>query len=182
MISFSKLFLTLIALGFLSCSKNGEESSDFSLSVGPEAPFILPVGLRSCKAQNESSTTTDLGANTTEYTRFAYKWAGAGTYTMSAIIIRFTSGLLSGGKYECTLAGDELALILPADGRVLSPGETDEKNARCPIRCGGIKVTSGVQSATIPGRLKVIGIETDSDGNSRPVITETDVGLTYEKF
>jgi hypothetical protein len=183
MISSQKLLLSMLALGMLSCGKTTEdETNDFRISVGPDAPFILPVSIRSCKGEASNATTEDVSANTVEFTRFNYKWSGAGTYTMSAIILRFSSNLLGGGKYECTIAGDELNSVLPAGGRVLSPTETDEQVARCAIRCGGIKVNSGVSSALIPGKAKVIGIETDTDGNSRPIVTETDIGLTYEKF
>jgi hypothetical protein len=183
MISIPKLFLTVMALGFLSCGKTTEdETNDFRISVGPSAPYILPVSIRSCKGEATNATTEDVSANSVEFTRFNYKWSGAGTYTMSAIILRFSSGILSGSKYECTIAGDELNSLLPAGGRVLSPTETDEQIARCAIRCGGVKVNSGVSSAVIPGKVKVIGIETDTDGNSRPIVSEADIGLSYEKF
>jgi hypothetical protein len=123
-----------------------------------------------------------LAANTVEFTRFKYQWSGSGTYTMSAIILRFTSSVFDGGKYECTLAGDELALIVPPGGTVIPPTTTAEQSARCTLKCGGIKVNSGVSNALIPGTVKIIGIETDANGDSQPVVVQSDVTMTYQKF
>jgi hypothetical protein len=183
----NKQNLLLIGLSMvllIGCKKGDDESdSSLAISVSPEAPYILPVPLRSCKAEGASSTTTDLAANTIEYTRFKYRWAGTGTYTMSAIIMRFNSGLLQGGKLECDIAGDELNFVLPASGRVLDPTETAEQSARCSLRCGGITVSGNVSYAYIPGVMKVVGIETDdTTGDSRPIVVETPIAMTYQKF
>lgn len=176
----------LILLGFLislstSCSKVDDTGSSLAVSIGPTAPYVLPVGLRSCKAEGTGSSSTDLSAGTVEFTRFKYEWQGTGTYTMSAIFLRFTSSIFSGGKYECTLAGDELVYILPTGGRIVEPGE-GELEARCPIRCGGITVNSGVSNAYVSGIVKIVGIETDENGDSRPVVIQSDVAMTYQKF
>ena len=177
---------TALLLGVLislatGCKKDDETEDALAISIGPSSPYVLPVGLRSCKGESTGAATADLSENTIEFTRFKYNWTGTSTYTMSAIFLRFTSSVFSGGKYECTLAGDELSLILPAAGRVLDPGE-GEQTARCSLRCGGIKVNSGVSNAFIPGVIKIVGIETDENGDSRPVVVQTDVSMTYQKF
>ncbi len=177
------LFLIGLSVALLiGCKKGDDTDSELAIAVSPDAPYILPVPLRSCKAEGASSTTTDLSANTIEYTKFNYRWAGSGTYTMSAIILRFNSGILQGGKLECDIAGDELGFVLPAGGRVLDPTETAEQTARCSIRCGGVTVTGNVSYAYIPGVMKVVGIETDASGDSKPIVVETPIAMTYQKF
>lgn len=184
----TKQKLILLGLTFVllaACKKGEDTESTLAISISPEAPYILPVPLRSCKAEGGSSTSTDLSSNTAEFTRFNYRWSGTGIYTMSAILLRFNSGILQGGKFECTLAGDELAFILPVGGRVLDPADAAdmlELSARCSLRCGGINVTGNVSYAYIPGTLKVIGIETDASGDSRPIVAESPIALTYQKF
>jgi len=176
------LLLGLALILTSGCKKGDDEVDSLSISVGPTGPYILPVPLRSCKGEAGSASTTDLSANTVEFTRFNYRWAGSGTYTMSAIFLRFNSGILAGGKFECVLAGDELGFILPAGGRILEPSETAEQIARCSLRCGGINVSGTVAYAYIPGTMKVVGIETDANGDSRPIVSETEVAMTYQKF
>ncbi len=177
------LGLTAGTILLAGCKKEDSSDSSLTISIGPSAPYILPVSDRSCKGRATGSTSNDLSANTIEFTRFNYKWTGDGTYTMSAIFLRFRSSLFSGGKFECVLSSDELDYILPTGGRVLDPSEkNEEKVARCSLRCGGITINGNIASANIPGTIKIVGIETDSDGNSRPIVTEEDIALTYEKF
>jgi hypothetical protein len=52
----------------------------------------------------------------------------------------------------------------------------------CTLRCGGIKINSGATSASIPGKIKVLGVETDVDDNVFPVTKEFDVTATYRAF
>ncbi len=170
--------LPLICTGILAQAATGT----LDVQVGPSSPYVLPVALRSCKAEASSATSTDVSANSIEFSRLRYAWNGTGVYTMSAIVLNFSNPNLLGGNYQCVIAGDELSYVLPAGGKTIDPTEVDPFDARCSLRCGGISITSNVNSLLIKGEMKIYGTETDGNGQSQPVKSVIPVSMNYEKF
>jgi hypothetical protein len=172
----------MLALSLLVGCFAQAATGTLNMSVGPQNPYVLPIGLTSCKGAALGSGAADISSNSLEFTRFNYSWNGEGSYTMSAIVLSFTDANLVGGKYQCVIAGDELDFVLPAGGKTIAPWDLTTKSIRCTLKCGGVSISSSADSLQIQGEMKVMGMETDANGNSQPITSTLPVSMTYQKF
>ncbi len=173
------LLLSLSCLGILSC-KPDTSGGDLKLVVGPSTANALPVSISSCK-QGGSTDSPGLAAPAYEFTKFKYSWLGDKDFTMSYIQVTLKSGFLQGGKDTCTISASDLLATLGSAERQIKAGDTTERTAACSIRCGSLKLVDGVTDAYLTGTLRVIGIETDPEGDSSPVVGESDIAVQYKK-
>lgn len=177
------LLSLLISFGIYnsSCSKITDDSSTESLEVkvSPSTTYILPLDdMIKC-----SSSTTKLSPNVIEFTNIALKWKANTAFRLISMTLEMKSPLLSGGKYQCPIAGNELVALMPSRtidknkaGTILSSASS------CSLRCGAIQLVEGANSASIVGKIKILGIETDDSDNAFPVTQETEVSVLYKKF
>lgn len=185
MIRLNKIYLTIAGFSAvavfsaLSCKPALQESS-LAVTIAPRPTTALPVDNKSCKGSADG--TNDLLAPTFSFNTFQYTWNGSNFYKMAYVQISLKSGLLQDGKYTCIITGDELAAVLGAiDGPGINGGDTATRKSNCGIRCGGLNISNTVSSAYLMGTAKVVGTETDEDGNAEPVVTEVDVAVQYTK-
>jgi hypothetical protein len=173
-----KLLIALSSLFLFSC-KPANQTSALAVTIAPAPAQALPAPLDSCKGG--SSTGGDLAAPSFAFTTFRFQWGGANELKIAYIQIDFKSGLLSGGKYQCIIAGDELEAVLYPKSDGISGGDATTYKSSCGIRCGALNVVSTVSAAYFSGTAKIVGTEVDGDGNASPVVTEADVAVQYTK-
>lgn len=183
--NFRILVLTIFSVTtiyFLNACKKIEEADDSSLAVtvSPKSTYILPSeDVTKC-----SSSTSLLSPNIVEFNSLTFQW---GSSTSSVQILNVSliakSPLLAGGEYSCSIGGNELIALLPT--RTIAAGVSNpvSTSTLCSMRCGSVAVLSGASSATIPGTIKILAIETlSSDGTQIPFSKSVDVSLIYKKF
>lgn len=175
LMAFSALGLTTA----LSCKPALQESS-LAVTMAPKPTTALPVDNKSCKGSADG--TNDLPAPSFAFNTFQYQWNGTNFYKMAYVDITIKSGLLQGGKYQCIITGDELTAVLGvAQAPGINGGDTTSYKSNCGIRCGGLNILDTVSSAYLVGTAKIVGTETDADGNAEPVVTEVDVAVQYTR-
>jgi hypothetical protein len=173
------LALSICCLGLLSC-KPDVQDGELKLVVGPSTANALPIAINSCK--QGATDTASIQAPSYEFTTFKYTWAGANQFRMNYIQITLRSGFLQGGiDKSCIIAAEDLIATLGSAAKaIIDPGDTVQRSSSCAVRCGGLKIADGVNSAYVTGTLKVVGVQTDVEGNSTQVVGEADVAVQYE--
>lgn len=172
------LFLGLLSVGLLNC-KPVTNSSNLTIVMGPKPAAVLPVPIHSCKA--DPTEAEDIASPSFAFTTFNFTWNGANDMKISYIQIDFKNGTLASGKYQCIIAGEELAAVLNPKQAGITGGDTTTYKSTCGIRCGGMAFNSSIASAYLVGTAKVVGTEVDAEGNATPVVTETEVQLQYTR-
>lgn len=175
------LIILMAGIGF-ACSKLSEDSGSESLevSVSPKQAVILPLD-----DQVKCGSTTKLAPNFLEFSSVSLAWSSASSFKLISMTLELKSSLLSGGKYPCPIAGTELIALMPTrtiDADTTGATRTLTSSSSCSLRCGGIKFVTGATSATIPGKIKILAIETDAAGDVFPITKEADVTAIYKAF
>ena len=175
------LSISIVSLALLGC-KPSLSDGELKLVVGPTTASVLPVPLNTCKSGGAG--TPSIASPSYEFTKFKYTWQGTKDYSMSYIQVVLRSGFLQGGvDSSCILNAADLDATLGAFApRNVSAGDAVEKVAGCSIRCGSLKIDPNVSNAYISGVVRVVGIQTDADGNSTPVVSEAPIAVQYTKI
>ncbi len=176
---FVRSTLAVLSLGLLACEP-ANLSSDLSVTIGPKPSTVLPTGMASCTSEGNDPVTEDLASPTFSFPTFKVQWNGANNMKLSYVQLDFRSASLAGGKYQCIIAGTELALVM-AGSQEIAGGNNTPISSTCGLRCGGMNFVSSVSSAYLSGTAKIVGVEVDSDGNATQVVTDVDVQLQYTK-
>ncbi len=174
------LFLALLALANLSCQPNLSDG-ELKLVVAPSTANALPIPVNSCKSGGAG--TPSVATPSYEFTRFKFSWFGSKDFTIGYIQVILRSGFLQGGvDSSCILSAADLDATLGTTSRVIPAGDSAERNIACSIRCGGLKIDPKVTNAYMTGVVRMVGVQTDTDGNSFPVVSEAPVAVQFTKI
>jgi hypothetical protein len=186
------LLVPFFLMALTSCGK--VEEGDLDISLGADTAAALPAGAVSCNAKftATSGTTpaTDVQANTFSIGKVTLSWKNtADTVTIISAQVILNHVNLAGGKYDkCLIAGDELnALFSPAftskqywtgiipAATSTTPIQTVVNDSHCALTCGGLKAVDPSKPFTAYGTIVVTGIQTNAEGESKPVRASTPV-------
>lgn len=171
-------FVATVLTGLVS------QAANLNMDIRPSDPYVLPVSLPTCMEQAVGAyPASGVSANSIEYTRFNFSWTSNQTsFRFSALKVEMSDPNLMNGKYQCFIAGEELHAMIGADIEIAA-GDSSMKSARCALRCGGLSFLPGTPSSLqVKGILTVYGLEEDTQGQSKPLIVEAPIGMTYQKF
>ncbi len=180
--------LTIILLGqiylFNGCKKVEDSEADYlQIKITPNSNFILPIDdLTKC-----SSSTSKLSANVIEFNTVTLNWtSSSSTFQLLSLTLTAKSPIFPSGSYTCSIVGNELISLMPTRtiaAAISGSTSSISSSTFCSLRCGGIAIADGYTSTSIPGEIKILGVETvTADGTQFPITQTTSVTLNYKKF
>lgn len=174
--NFIQLCIGLVLISNLSCKKPSEDSSQLSYSMSNRTN-LLPLDQQSCEDEaNGDPTVKSLSANSAKFSGITFSWTGSNSVELRAIYVTLTGAALVQNPTKYVLS----FITTPTLAAVSPGGSPSTVSVSCGIRLGGIGIKSNVSAATIRGRVQVVGVETDSEGNGSLVTSEGDITLEYK--
>ena len=191
----NKLLLFLFSLlSFATLTSCGTTNSDLVIDFATGTSYVLPQGEVSCNQiltlPANGTETQDIQPNTLQYRNqsISFTWKNT-TDSVTIISIQFTfkNDNISGGEFDCLIAGDELYSIFGNfstktewSGTIAAKTTTPVTNTTCPLTCGGFHVTDKNKPFTAMGTVSAIGIQTSPSGDQKTVKGTAQVKLIYQ--
>ena len=196
----SAIGITILSLGTLSCGSPADSPITFKLKSGQAV--LIPIAASTCKEEavpaadgtTISITSKSFAFDAPQIEVDVAKMNQNASINIIGITIKIESPFISGGKYQCVIAGDELKYLyynpaatstswdptniivdtaaLQADGTTASEFTgtrywTAAKGFKsCPLRCGGVATTKeGAFQAPVLFELIAVSTVTATDGS-----------------
>lgn len=179
------LLLVIIGNLCLACKSNEEDNSELLAgTVTPERVYVLPLTtVHPC-----SNSTTYLSPNVVQFKKMNLSWSSTtSSLDVIGLFLQLKSPYIQGGSYSCPIIGDELSAFLTAT-TISSASSLETPNVvtsreTCSFRCGDLLMVPGAPQTSLPGTIKVLGVEVNnSDDSQVPLTQEISVTVEYKKF
>lgn len=162
----------LVFVGVVSCSPGGDTKSPLTIKA-TKTVFLLPDDKEFPEGDICYPGET-FPAPRFSLPKMTTTWRGDGSFLPVLIELQIPeSGNVS--KSTCTISSSgsasSLSIALGFSTAEITTGGAAEvtEDSLCAIHCGGVSVKNKEANFTTTARLKLIGIETDSEGNQKPV-------------
>ncbi|MCX7978707.1 MAG: hypothetical protein N2578_06855 [Bdellovibrionaceae bacterium] len=180
MMRYFLFFPALLGVLFiLGCGGASGDDSPLQIKFNVKKTYLLPAKTKSCNSIANLGD-ADLGELYFTLVNPTISWTNDNGFPIQivSIKVKITSGLITGGEYTCTIAGDELGYLFGTpngssnapiidlwSGNIAAGASKSANNLCLSLRCGGISLTKQAYFEAT-GTVTVIGIVDQGDGTA----------------
>jgi len=151
-------------------------AADLTLKSSPVSPYLLPVAMQSCHAQQNGFNYLDVPGHSFEIGSFEMNWDGQEDLFVHHLEVRL-AGTPNSNPYTCAIVAQEFDAIFYKN-HVIDGGGFLEN--RCSIRCGGVLISNS-GTTMIPGIIRVVATDYES-GTAQDRVFDFPMSVIFESF